>query len=407
MKFRLRFSIFVVLQLCKSKLAISNKIMNADSLIEKIDSQSLSVRTDSLDISFGEILSMYEGKELEIRPSYQRLFRWTATQQSQFIESLLLGLPIPPIFVIETEARKYELIDGLQRISAFLHFMGMLESKRYKANSKLRLFNCEIIKELNKLTIDNLSPALRFKLKRSYVKMYVIKKESPKRIKYDMFKRLNTGGSLLEAQEIRNSTIRFLSEKFVDFVQKLAKERVFKDCIAYVQDYALNRQYDDELVLRYFTIKNANLHHYSQGEEDTSLADFLTKYAEEAASNPDFDYEAEEDCFLKVFGILSKSLGAESFSTITSKEDFTQQFYAFHYEAITIALSKYQTKLNPNDVELNRKIKEEIIKLKKDPDFIKATENKLHKRTSGSQYLEFLEQRISIAEKAFQKIWSK
>lgn len=381
--------------------------MNTDSLIEKIDSQSLSVRTDSLDISFGEIMSMYEGRELEIRPSYQRLFRWTAAQQSQFIESLLLGLPIPPIFVIETETRKYELIDGLQRISAFLHFMGMLESSRYRPNSKLKLFDCEIIKELNKLTLDDLSPALRFKLKRSYVKMYVIKKESPKRIKYDMFKRLNTGGSLLEAQEIRNSTIRFLSEKFVDFVQKLAKEKVFKDCIAYVQDYALNRQYDDELVLRYFTIKNADLRRYSRGEDDTSLADFLTKYAEEAALNADFDYEAEENSFLKVFGTLSKGLGADSFSTITHKGSFTQQFYSYHYEAITIALSKFQDRLNSNDMNLNKKIKEEIIKLKKDQNFIKATENKLHKRTSGSQYLKFLEQRISIAEKAFQKIWSK
>jgi len=382
--------------------------MNIEKLMDKIDAESLLVRTDSLDISFGEISSMFEGKELEIRPSYQRLFRWTASQQSQFIESLLLGLPIPPIFVIETESRKYELIDGLQRISAFLHFMGTLSGERYAAGAKLKLFNCEIIRELNGLTSDDLSPALRFKLKRSYVKMYVIKKESPKRIKYDMFKRLNTGGSLLEAQEIRNSTIRFLSENFIDFIQRLAFDKHFANCISYVQEYNLNRQYADELVLRFFTIKNGKLEDYKQGSDGDSLGDFLTKYAEEVAlSTIDFNFDIERDCFIRVFETLSKSLGADAFSAITLRGYFAEQFHAFQYEAITIGLSKYWQKLNSKDIALNEKIKEVIIKLKKNPKFIEATENKLHKRTSGSQYLKYLRQRISIAEKSFEQIWSK
>ncbi len=382
--------------------------MNIEKLMEKIDSESLLVRTDSLDISFGEISSMFEGKELEIRPSYQRLFRWTATQQSQFIESLLLGLPIPPIFVIETESRKYELIDGLQRISAFLHFMGTLSSERYPIGSKLKLFNCEIIEELNGLTSDNLSPALRFKLKRSYVKMYVIKKESPKRIKYDMFKRLNTGGSLLEAQEIRNSTIRFLSEDFIDFIQSLATEKYFGNCISYIQEYNLNRQYADELVLRFFTIKNGSLEAYKQNSDGDSLADFLTKYAEQVALNEiDFNYEVEKNCFNRVFETLNKTLGPDTFSVITPRGHFAEQFHAFHFEAITVALSKFWERLDPKNATLNDKIKAAIISLKKDTKFSEATENKLHKRTSGSQYLKFLRQRISIAESKFEKIWSK
>lgn len=382
--------------------------MNIEKLMDTIDSESLLVRTDSLDISFGEISSMFEGKELEIRPSYQRLFRWTSSQQSLFIESLLLGLPIPPIFVIETESRKYELIDGLQRISSFLHFMGTLSSEKYKNGTKLKLSNCEIIEQLNGLTFDELSPALRFKLKRSYVKMYVIKKESPKRIKYDMFKRLNTGGSLLEAQEIRNSTIRFLSENFIDFIQNLAKEESFVNCISYVQENNLNKQYADELVLRFFTIKNGKLESYKQKSDGDSLADFLTKYAEDVALNLiDFNYENEKQCFINVFETLSKTLGGDAFSTLTKKGYFDEQFHAFHYEAITMGLVKYWQKLKPEDSVLNGKIKEAILKLKHDPHFNDATENKLHKRTSGSQYLKYLRQRILIAERSFETVWKK
>ncbi len=253
-------------------------MMEPENLLIKIDEQSLAVRTDSLDMSFGEISSLYEDGELEIRPAYQRSFRWSPTQESQFIESLLLGLPIPPIFVIETETRSYELIDGLQRISTYLHFTGKLKDKK-----ALKLSNCNIVPSLNNMTGEMLSPPLKIQLKRSYVKMYIVKRESPESIKYDMFKRLNTGGSLLEAQEIRNSTIRFLDEKFIDFIQKLSKNPNFKNCIGYVQDYQLERQFDDELVLRFFTLKNAKLDDYKRIGIDMP-ADLLTKYAEDVAS---------------------------------------------------------------------------------------------------------------------------
>jgi len=367
---------------------------NSEKLLETIDKQSLTVSTDSLDISFGEISSMYDGGELEIRPAYQRLFRWNATQQSQFIESLLLGLPIPPIFVIETEARKYELIDGLQRVSTYLRFTGVLADK-----TKLKLSNCDIVPELNSLTIDDLSPALRIKVKRSYVKMYIIKKESLPRIKYDMFKRLNTGGSLLEAQEIRNSTIRFLDETFIDFIQKLSKDKNFKSCLGYVQDYLLERQFDDELVLRFFTLKNGNLKHYQKGGLET-LADFLTKYAEDVATKTViFDYETEEGVFTKTFEVLNKVMGKNAFS----KDEQSRQFLAFHYEAISVAITSISTKVDVKNTTHITKLKENLSALKQDTSFQEATGNKGRKQTSGEDYLKFLDKRISIAKSFISK----
>ena len=88
-----------------------------EELIEDVDSQIVNIRTKSLDVSFNELYDMYENEELIIAPDYQRLFRWEPEKQSRFIESLILEMPVPPIFVIETDNGIYELIDGLQRTS--------------------------------------------------------------------------------------------------------------------------------------------------------------------------------------------------------------------------------------------------------------------------------------------------
>ncbi len=87
--------------------------MSVENLIQNVDSQIINIRTKSLDISFNELYDMYKNNELEISPDYQRLFRWGEEKQSRFIESLILEMPVPPIFVIETDDGIYELIDGL------------------------------------------------------------------------------------------------------------------------------------------------------------------------------------------------------------------------------------------------------------------------------------------------------
>src|SRR5580692_3883275 len=95
-------------------------------LAEEITSAQRQVRTDAYQMSIGEIVSMYDNREIIVDPEFQRLFRWDIGQKSKLIESLLLGIPLPPIFVFEKEDGRWELIDGLQRISTILEFMGRL-----------------------------------------------------------------------------------------------------------------------------------------------------------------------------------------------------------------------------------------------------------------------------------------
>lgn len=149
--------------------------MGIENLIENVDNQIIKIRTKSLDVSFNELYDMYQNGELTIAPDYQRLFRWEEEKQSRFIESLILEMPVPPIFVIETEDGVYELIDGLQRISSYLHFRG--ERLGETTEDFLVLHGCDIVDDLNDMTFDKLPKALQIKIKRSFVRMEVIKKE--------------------------------------------------------------------------------------------------------------------------------------------------------------------------------------------------------------------------------------
>jgi hypothetical protein len=123
-------------------------------LIDAIDKKIGEVRTESLDLSVGEIITLHEQNELVIQPDFQRLFRWSYEQRSRLVESLLLELPIPSIFVIEKETGVLELIDGLQRISSLLHFISA--SGVPTETTPLTLEGCDLVPELNNLKFDEL-----------------------------------------------------------------------------------------------------------------------------------------------------------------------------------------------------------------------------------------------------------
>ena len=264
--------------------------MAIENLIENVDSQIIKIRTKSLDVSFNELYDMYKNKELTISPDYQRLFRWEEEKQSRFVESLILEMPVPPIFVIEADEGVYELIDGLQRISSYLHFRG--ERLGETENDFLVLQGCDIVDDLNGLTFEKLPKALQIKIKRSFVRMEVIKKESETSLKYHMFKRLNTGGEILSAQEIRNCTIRLLGAKGINFLEECSKNVDFQSVIKRVAADKIRTRYDQELVLRFFAIKN-DIDNYKY-----PVTEYLTRYLEKITEgNVNFDFDEEKKKF--------------------------------------------------------------------------------------------------------------
>lgn len=306
--------------------------MAIENLIENVDSQIIKIRTKSLDVSFNELYDMYQSKELTISPDYQRLFRWEEEKQSRFVESLILEMPVPPIFVIETEDGVYELIDGLQRISSYLHFRG--EHLGETDDDFLVLNGCDIVRDLNGLTFDKLPKALQIKIKRSFVRMEVIKKESEITLKYHMFKRLNTGGELLSAQEIRNCTIRLLGSKGIDFLEECTKNKDFKSVISRVGPDKRKTRYDQELVLRFFAIKN-DIENYKY-----PVTEYLTQYLEKiTTAEIPFDYQKEKNIFEQTFKYINENWGEEAFSGRTANGTIKNEFVLYYFDGIAISIA--------------------------------------------------------------------
>ena len=146
------------------------------------------------------------GDDVNLRPEYQRRLRWTNTQKSLLIESLLLNVPVPPVFFYENDLARYEVMDGQQRLNAIKEFL----------TNGFTLRGLQIIPTLNGRTYSQLPPKVKRGLDRASISAIVLLQESNSKIKksgstkfYELrrfvFERLNTGGKRLSAQEIRNA----------------------------------------------------------------------------------------------------------------------------------------------------------------------------------------------------------
>ncbi len=358
--------------------------MAIGNLIENIDNQIVQIRTKSLDVSFNELYDMYRDGELAIAPDYQRLFRWDEEKQSRFVESLILEMPVPPIFVIESEEGVYELIDGLQRISSYLHFRG--EELGDANREPLVLRGCDIVKELDGLSYDELPKALQIKIKRSFVRMEVIKKESENSLKYHMFKRLNTGGELLSDQEIRNCTIRLLNSDALNFIEDCSNNEDYRAVISKIDHEKINKKVDQELILRFFALKN-NLNEFQ-----FPVSEYLTDYLEKITTQEiTFDYLKERKIFEDTFKIIRLNLGEDAFSSITKAKNIKNDFVTYLYDGISIAISRFVENLNVNE-KIN-KLAENIYDIK--------TGAELQSYKTGT--LSNLERRISLFEEGVKK----
>jgi hypothetical protein len=341
-------------------------------LIRAADEQIAKVRTQSLDLSFNELLDMYSNQELVIAPEYQRLFRWSEAKESRFIESMILELPLPPLFVIELEEGQYELIDGLQRISSYLHFRGKLVAphRAIAEGDSLTLVDCDIVEQLNGATYDSLPRAIVIKLKRAFVRVEVVRRESDNRLRYHMFKRLNTGGELLSEQEIRNCTIRLLDNTFNEFLVECSHSNEFKECISKVANEQVDRKFDQELVLRFLAFKNWREKYVH--EVGTFLTEYMEQVSDPGEGTLTFDYEAERQVFLKTFSVLKACLGDESFSHI-DRRDRKQPFSVYHFESFTLGLQSHLESLDPKNSEQMEKLGEVCWEIKKDREFRNIT----------------------------------
>lgn len=183
-----------------------------NEILEQIKNRKHDVSVRQISISVIELLSWQKKGRVELNPSYQRKFRWSESQQSKLIESIVLGLPLPSIFFYsDGRSSNFEVMDGLQRITTLLEFF----------NDSLCLKDLEQIPSLNGLKYSDFPVATQFDLEGSRLDLQILISESLE-TKYDLFIRLNSGGSSLTEQEIRNCLFDQSSPIFAEFLHKLS-----------------------------------------------------------------------------------------------------------------------------------------------------------------------------------------
>lgn len=170
------------------------------SLQEEIDKTRQEIKTDSYSMSIGELISLYEQGEIDIHPEFQRFFRWSNQQKSTFIESILLGIPIPSIFVSQRDDGIWDVVDGLQRLSTIYEFVGILnqndtdehqpfvalEATTYLPSLKGKKWN-DPKDEHNSLT-----QAQRLLIKRAKINVVIIATINHSQEKYELFERFHS-----------------------------------------------------------------------------------------------------------------------------------------------------------------------------------------------------------------------
>jgi Protein of unknown function DUF262 len=369
--------------------------LDPNSLAAAVERERKQSGVRSLDVSFNELADMHETGELLITPEYQRTFRWSNSKQSQFVESVILEMPLPPIYAIDVGDGRWELIDGLQRLSTYLHFRGQLDAPQrdpvIQRGDFLRLEGCDIIPELNGFAFEDLTTSLQHRARRATLRVEVVRRESNRKFAYYMFKRLNTGGEPLSDQEVRNCSIRLLGRKFNDFIIHLKADDRFQDCIDDVTDEYRARMGEAELVLRFFAFKN-NLDEYTH-DIDPFLTDYMERVTDE--ESPDrivFDYSAEEVLFRRTFAVLAEALGASACRRYVADKP-RGGFSMSHFEAFSIGLSRVANEIPLAQApEVTLKLKAALENAKNDPKLRELTTG------GGKNFRRIYAEKIGIVE---------
>ncbi|WP_428277747.1 DUF262 domain-containing protein [Candidatus Palauibacter sp.] len=293
-----------------------------------------------------QIRDMIEQKDaINLRPEYQRRLRWTNPQKSKLIESLLLNIPVPPVFFYEADAARYEVMDGQQRLNAIREFFA----------GDFALRGLTVLTPLNGLRYTTCPPRIKRTLDRATISAIVLLMESESERPHEgmfsitdvrrlVFDRLNTGGRRLNAQEIRNalhpgplnrcilelSRLERFTEVFGIPPYTEADEAEYYENPARRKNNLYATMRDCELVLRVFALRDPdNIRGSMRSMLDRAMAKSLSSE----------EVEMFADDFQMHFAFLCDLFGDDPF-TIKFREHGKERISAALYDAAMVALSR-------------------------------------------------------------------
>jgi len=310
------------------------------SLQDEVLAARKKVVTDGYEMSLGELINLYRDEELKIDPVFQRLFRWEDERKTRFIESILLGIPFPPIFVYQDANGIWELIDGLQRLSTVFQLTGDLKGPRAEELGPLVLNGTAFLPALNgkrwsesaENAGDGIGQVLQIEIKRARVRVEILKSESDVSAKFELFQRLNTGGAGLTEQEIRNSIAVAINKPFYDWLIARTREPAFVATTAQT-DTALEAQAGVELALRFFAFRSVP---YRPGLD---VHEYLDSALLQMATTAGFDMVREAAVFTKTFDFLNEALADKAFKRWNG-DAFSGKFLMSVFEVLATGVSQ-------------------------------------------------------------------
>jgi hypothetical protein len=211
-----------------------------------------------MDYSIQVLYSMRQDGDLDPSPSWQRNYVFDKTKASRLIESALLDVPLPAVYLAEEKDGTLSVIDGQQRLSTFFFFLeGRFPINGGKDFTEFRLSGLQILKELNREIYSNLEKSLQLKIKTTPMHVIIIKNASDEDVKFEIFERLNTGSMKLNEDEIRNSVYR---GPYIDLLQELSKNNKFDNMVR--KPNFKNRMVYRGMILRFLALSEKTYINY-------------------------------------------------------------------------------------------------------------------------------------------------
>lgn len=231
------------------------------------------IRITTKNFTIREVFAQINEGELDLAPDFQRSYVWKRRQQDRLIESIMLGIPLPAFYFNQDSTGSHQVIDGVQRLTTVNLFMS--------GKMTLDTENLEYLTQLSGLDYSKLDPTTRRRFGATQIVVHIIEPQTPDEVKYDIFNRVNTGGSPLTAQEIRHCMSKETSRAFLKELVELKEFDVATEFIFFKKDINgtavrdNQRMANREMALRFCAFCDISYVDYSQY---ASLDAFLLDY---------------------------------------------------------------------------------------------------------------------------------
>lgn len=293
------------------------KKMSEDA-IKQLEDLRKEVRYTTADFAIEYIVDQFGKEELVIPTEFQRGYVWNKKDKCKFIESILLGLPIPFMFFSDTDDGRIEVIDGAQRTQTLVQYL----------NNDLQLSGLIRLDGLNGYRFRNLSDYYQRKFKKTSLRVVQLAEETNEDTRREIFSRINTTGKAAKPAEVRRGM--FSDTLLKKLVEKCASKPAFRK-LCPMSQMCITRFEDQELVARYFVYLN----HYEEFDHDVTL--FINKHYQD-----DFDTEQYEEEFDAMVSFVDKYF-PNGFARELNKKVTPH----VRFEAISVGVS-LALRINPN-----------------------------------------------------------